>query len=178
MIWTALGMFSFGLLILFEYQKCLSAEKKTKRKNPWFLLGTGLLLIDFAGMACTLPAASGLQMTGGAAVLGTGLILYILVLTGGPKKKGYVRDDASADIVSRRGIYGKIRHPGVWCFLLCSLGFGIIYPDGMGSGLWLALMNILYTWLQDRCFFPVYLKEYEEYKKEVPYLFPKRKTDR
>ena len=51
MIWTALGTFVFGLLVLFEVQKCRSAEKKTKRKNPWFLLGTGLLLIDFAGMA-------------------------------------------------------------------------------------------------------------------------------
>ena len=177
MIWTALGTFAFGLLVLFEVQKCRSAEKKTKRKNPWFLLGTGLLLIDFAGMACTLPAASGLQMTGGAAVLGTGLILYILVLTGGPKKEGYVQDDAAAGKVSRSGIYGKIRHPGVWCFLICSLGFGTIYPDGMGSALWLALMNLLYTWMQDKWFFPVYLQGYEKYKEEVPYLFPKRKKD-
>ena len=62
MIWTALGTFAFGLLVLFEVQKCRSAEKKTKRKNPWFLLGTGLLLIDFAGMACTLLLCSDMAM--------------------------------------------------------------------------------------------------------------------
>lgn len=178
MIWTVPGTAAFGFLILFEYRKCRSTEKIKTRNNPWFLVGTVLLLTAFAGMSVTLTASPGLQRTGGITVLGTGLILYILVLTGGPKKEGYVRDDASSGTVSRRGIYGKIRHPGVWCFLICSLGFGTIYPDGMGSALWLALMNLLYTWIQDRWFFPVYLQGYEKYKEEVPYLFPKRKKDR
>lgn len=178
MIWTVLGTAAFGFLILFEYQKCRSTRKMKTRKNPWFLVGTVLLLTGFAGMAVTLTASSGLQMISGAAILGIGLILYILVLTGGPKKEGYVQDDAAAGIVSRNGIYGMIRHPGVWCFLLCSLGFGMMYPDGMGSAVWLALMNLFYTFLQDKWFFPVYLQGYEKYKEEVPYLFPKRKTER
>ena len=92
MIWTVPGTAAFGFLILFEYRKCRSTEKIKTRNNPWFLVGTVLLLTAFAGMAVTLTASPGLQRTGGITVLGTGLILYILVLTGGPKKEGYVRE--------------------------------------------------------------------------------------
>ena len=45
----------------------------------------------------------------------------------------------------------------------------------MIMAMWFTVLNLGYTVLQDRYFFPVYLKGYDEYKKEVPFFIPRQR---
>lgn len=172
MIWTIIGIASFGILILFEIQKCKAASNNGKSFNPWFVIGTILLIGAFVGMAMQSPLATGARFIIGGMVLLTGIVTYVLVLTGGLSKKHYYSDNGKATLCNT-GIYGKMRHPGVWCFLICSIGFGLLFRGAMIMALVMAILNYGYTWLQDKYYFPKYIAGYEQYKKEVPYLIPK-----
>lgn len=170
MIWILTGTGAFGLLVLFEIQKCVCLRRKKKDKNPWFLLGMFFLLLSFWMAGQEGAAAAGWKLWLGIVLLTLGLLFYARVL-GVAAEKNYICD-GDRQPVSRSGLYGCMRHPGVWSFLLCSLGYAMIYPCCWKMALWFAFLNLLYTWLQDRFFFPVYLEGYEEYRKEVPYLLP------
>lgn len=172
MIALLTGTAAFGLLVLFEYQKCRNVRQNICQANPWFLLGTGLLLGAFLMEALGSEVEGGVRLAAGVIVLVVGLVIYgsVLGIAVGPKQQGYTKD-LTGTKVSRKGLYRHMRHPGVWSFLLCALGFGMIFSEGMGPALWFAFLNFIYTWLQDRYFFPVYLAGYDEYKKEVPFLF-------
>ena len=172
MIWVLTGTAAFVILIIFEVQKCRNALKNRTAFNPWFVLGTLMLLLSFVGIAMDNHAAGGARLVSGVVIMTAGVLSYIIVLTAGLKKRGYLEDEQNAS-VSRKGLYGRLRHPGVWSFLLCGVGFGMVFIGTTGKALWLVLLNLIYTWLQDRYFFPVYLNGYEEYKRDVPYLFPK-----
>ena len=168
------GIGAFGILVLFEYQKCRNVRQNKKGRNPWFLLGMLLLIGAFVMEAVKDEASQGIRLAAGIGILAAGLSFYAAVLGIAVGKQGYT-EDLMGTTVSRKGMYGHVRHPGVWSFLVCALGYGMIFPEGMGLALGFAFLNLIYTWLQDRFFFPVYLDEYEEYKKEVPYLFPRLK---
>ncbi len=168
------GTVAFGLLILFEYQKCRNIRQNKTGRNPWFLLGMLLLLAAFLMEALKDEAVQGIRLAAGILVLAAGLIFYGAVLGIAVGKQGYTKD-LMGTTVSRKGMYSRMRHPGVWSFLLCAMGFGMIFPEGIGLALCFAFLNFIYTWLQDRFFFPVYLEGYDAYKKEVPYLFPRLK---
>ncbi|NLD18964.1 MAG: hypothetical protein GX663_01765 [Clostridiales bacterium] len=169
MIWNITGTLSFGILVLFEYSKCQSARKGIKRYNPWFLIGTALLLLSWLMLFLRGPIEYNKGFGAGITVLAIGAALYVYVMTIPVDKKGYAKDGLKTP-VSRKGFYSKVRHPGVWCFLMCSIATGIAVPEAFVSALWFALLNLLYVWLQDKYFFPVYLEGYEEYKKETRFL--------
>ncbi|MBQ8562769.1 MAG: hypothetical protein IJ443_02605 [Firmicutes bacterium] len=168
------GTAAFGLLLIYEYQKCRSIRQNLSRRNPWFLLGTLVLLGTFLMEALDAETADWPRFTAGVIVLAVGILIYGAVLGVAVGGQGYTRDRSVTE-VSRKGLYGHMRHPGVWSFLLCSLGYGTAFPEGMAMALWMAVLNLFYTILQDRYFFPVYLAGYEKYKKEVPFLFPRLK---
>ena len=170
-IWA--GTSAFGLLVLFEYQKCRSVRRGIGKRNPWFLLGTLVLLASYLLLAGESTRSGGLRLLAGALALAAGIVFYGAVLLVAAGESGYTRDSGRIP-VSRTGLYGKVRHPGVWSYLTCSLGYVMIFPETVCGALWFALLNLFYTWLQDRYFFPVYLEGYEEYRREVPYLFPKK----
>ena len=173
---TILGTGAFAVLVLFEIQKCRSTRQNTTAVNPWFLLGCLLLTVSLVVRAVNCGTASGLQVVAGTVVLAAGMVFYASVLgvALGAKQQGYLRDRAESE-VSRQGMYAKVRHPGVWSFLVCAAGYGLLVPRGLGLAMWLTLLNLGYTVLQDRYFFPVYLKGYEAYKKEVPFFIPRRR---
>ncbi|MCI7812948.1 MAG: hypothetical protein SO016_01550 [Lachnospiraceae bacterium] len=172
MIWVLTGTGAFGFLFLFEYHKCLSVRKERRDKNPWFWVGTILLLCSFAMMGVQSGHSSGISFWAGLLVLAAGIVFYGAVLSVADNQ-GYTQDQMKIP-VSRRGMYGWMRHPGVWSFLVCVLGYGMMFPRAIGGAMWFAFLNFIYTWFQDRYFFPVYLEGYEQYRKEVPYLFPKK----
>lgn len=173
MLWILVGTGAFGLLFLFEYQKCRSVQRDSTGKNPWFLAGTLVLLLACAALGRRSVRSQGIQLLAGVLVLITGLAFYAVVLSVVSEPKGYTRDSKKLP-VCRSGIYGRMRHPGVWSFLMCGIGYGMIFPDVLIPALWFSFLNLVYTWFQDRCFFPVYLEGYEQYRKEVPYLFPRK----
>lgn len=173
MLWIFVGTAAFGLLFLFEYQKCRSVRLNSTGKNPWFLLGTLLLLLAFTVLGRRSACSQGIQFLTGVLVLITGIVFYGMVLSVVSDSQGYIRDSKKLP-VCRSGLYGWMRHPGVWSFLLCTVGYGMIFPDAWMPALWFAFLNLIYTWFQDRFFFPAYLEGYEQYRKEVPYLFPRK----
>lgn len=172
------GTLAFAFLIFFEIRKCESLRKGEKRRNPWFLIGTVILILSFI-LASEQTRATGVQFVAGMIVLILGLLLYAIVLSVVSSRKNYSEDGLAAN-TCREGLYGHVRHPGVWSFFVCSVGFSVAFPCGTKTAIWCTLLNLFYTWLQDRYFFPVYLKGYDEYKQETPFLFPvlrqKRKT--
>lgn len=176
MIWVGVGTVAFGLMVLFEIRKCHSLQKGKERKNPWFTIGVFLLILAFVMGAIQFGLATGGRLAIGAVILIIGLVFYKKVLAVATEEDGQgYREDRMKTPVSRTGIYNVIRHPGVWSFLLCAIGYGYMVPDGLIMALWFAVLNGGYTWLQDRYYFPIYLEGYEIYREEVPYLFPKRK---
>lgn len=175
MIWTLVGTLSFGFLILFEYQKCQYIKKKIMRvqhsnRNPWFLIGTGLLILSCIMLGWS-QVTAGIRLWCGIVLLLIGLLIYrkVLAVT---DPEGYISDRTKVP-VNRNGVYGRMRHPGVWCFLICAIGYGMIFPEAMCSAVWFSILNLFYTWLQDRYFFPVYLEGYDDYQKDVPFMIPK-----
>lgn len=172
MIWTGVGIVAFALLIYFEIKKTKSFTKGEETANPWFILGTILLVGAFIGKGLNCPMASGPKAVLGVIILAIGVCLYIVVLTGGLSQKNYFKDLEGTPLCTT-GAYGIVRHPGVWCFALVSIGFGILFKGSMLMSIFMAILNFVYTLLQDKYFFPVYILGYEAYKKEVPYLFPR-----
>ena len=71
-----LGTVSFGLLVLFEYQKCRNTRQNITAPNPWFILGCLALAAALVLRALRGPLASGLQAAAGAVVLISGLMFY------------------------------------------------------------------------------------------------------
>lgn len=173
MFWVLMGTGAFGLLILFEYQKCRSIQQGTAGKNCWFLLGTLLLLLACVAMGVKSIRSQGIQLLAGIFILLIGLIFYAVVLSVMPDVREYAKDSKKLP-VCRKGIYGWMRHPGVWSFFICGIGYGMIFPETVIPAIWFSFLNLVYTWVQDRYFFPVYLDGYGQYCSEVPFLFPRK----
>ena len=73
------------------------------------------------------------------------------------------------------GLYGLCRHPACWPYACIFLFLYIAFGGKML--LWAMFLypgcNLLYVWLQDRYIFPAYIKGYEQYRSEVPFLIPR-----
>lgn len=175
--WTMIGTVAFALLILFEVRKCQFVKTSQEKVqhfagNPWFVVGTGMLLFACVMLGTVSGYTVGIRFWTGIAVLAAGLFAYGKVLAVA-EPEGYIRDGKKQP-VNRKGCYSWMRHPGVWTFLICAVGYGLVFEKAMLPVLWFAFLNGIYTWLQDRYFFPVYLEGYGEYQKEVPFLFPRK----
>ena len=57
------GIGAFGILVLFEYQKCRNVRQNKKGRNPWFLLGMLLLIGAFVMEAVKDEASQGWRFT-------------------------------------------------------------------------------------------------------------------
>lgn len=169
MIWALAGTVSFALMTLFEYSKCRSIRRNIKRVNPWFITGLILLVIAWVGLILDGITQLDMRFWIGITALAAGAFMYACVLLIPADKKDYGRDSSKA-YVSRKGLYGKMRHPGGWCFILCSVATAIAVPGTWPVAGWFALLNLVYIWLQDKYFFPVYLEGYEEYKREIRFM--------
>lgn len=165
------GVTAFVFLIAFEYRKCSSFKKGISRKNYWFIGGTVLLFASYIIAAEGRTADSSLRFALGILIMAAGVALYAYVLFSVPGTAGYVKDIIGTETGSS-GIYGRIRHPGVWCFTAVSLGYWLAFPRGLRAAALCTALNFIYTWLQDRYFFPVYLAGYREYRKKTPFMFP------
>lgn len=167
---------AFGLLVLFEIQKCKNVCNGRECFNPWFYIGTLLLLLSFAAKSVLTTPSSGPAFWAGLLVLAIGILFYLNVLGIGlgADQQGYTKDNMDTQ-VSRRGLYGYMRHPGVWSFLVCASGWAMMFPQGWKLALLDFVLNLVYVIMQDRLFFPVYLSGYDKYRVEVAFLLPIRR---
>ena len=78
------------------------------------------------------------------------------------------------------GAYALCRHPGFWVFTLFYLFLCLFLSNPvLLVGLFLYTgCNFFYICLQDHYIFPLYIRDYKEYKKNVPFLLPTRQSIR
>lgn len=85
--------------------------------------------------------------------------------------------DANPRTVTRTGLYGMCRHPGVW-FLTLALVFLALAISTLRMWLFVGLvsfLNLLYVWFQDVWTFPRIFSDYSDYRQSVPFLLPRLK---
>ena len=77
MLWMLTGTGAFGLLFLFEYQKCRHVKRKQDGKNPWFFLGTLLLILSCAALGRESTCAGGIRLAAGVLILLAGIVFIL-----------------------------------------------------------------------------------------------------
>ena len=110
-----------------------------------------------------------------AAMLACGALLFALLLIyvlffALPFSDTYVTEGHRC--VCRSGVYALCRHPGFWmmlfsfvCLVLAIQRIQLLYVALLCNG-----GNLLYILFQDIVSFPRQFDDYEQYKKEVPFL--------
>jgi protein-S-isoprenylcysteine O-methyltransferase Ste14 len=78
------------------------------------------------------------------------------------------------------GSYGLCRHPGFWWFSLLALDLAALRGFGsfLGSAILLITLNFILILVQDVYLFPKIFDGYDDYRKSVPFLFPRKRTTR
>ncbi|MGN0158860.1 MAG: hypothetical protein ACI39W_06955 [Brotaphodocola sp.] len=167
-----IGMVSFLLFFLYDWNRIF--WKKTWMRS-FFAIGNVLLAVIGMRMICRalrIVSAFGVFWLVLSACFLT-LLIYTLFFAL-PFESTYCRD-ADNHPVCRTGLYGLCRHPGIWWFFGLFAGLGM--AAGGGEQLWLGLtlsaMNLFYAWYQDRWIFEEEFSDYEDYRREVPFLLPK-----
>ncbi len=174
MIYIVTGALSFIPLLLFDVQKA----KGIRHAYVWFGVG-GLMLLASTAMLLV-PALTAVRdpwrnLFGAFAAVW--LAVYLYVLFGAlPAKQTYM-EGQRANVV-KTGPYGLCRHPGGWCFLFVYWSLYLFSGEtGMLVGAILfPVLNFLYIWIQDRYLFPQYIAGYADYRREVPFLLPNRRS--
>jgi protein-S-isoprenylcysteine O-methyltransferase Ste14 len=104
------------------------------------------------------------------------LLLYSLFFAL-PFHKTYLETDKKAK-VQKYGVYALCRHPGVLWFIAFYLFLGLALMSAlllMATAVY-GFLNILYVLFQDRWTFPRSFQDYEQYKKETPFLVPNQNS--
>jgi protein-S-isoprenylcysteine O-methyltransferase Ste14 len=137
----------------------------------------GILLLLFCSAAIALNDFNSQILTSWRWITGIlalfSLILLIYTLFGAiPFKKTYIEYERNTVVYT--GIYALCRHPGVlWFFFFyLFLGFTLESKLMLIAALVWTCMDLVYVFIQDRWIFPITLENYQDYKKEVPFLIP------
>jgi protein-S-isoprenylcysteine O-methyltransferase Ste14 len=184
----------FSLLLLAELLEIRGTRaSRTIRGLGYLFVVIALLLFVYpvAGAAVQIPARRDIASEAGAGAVafltGRPVLFYLLLafslisaamliwtvfleLALG-KKKFKLR---SREVFSR-GSYGICRHPGFWWLAFHLLPLGIIrgLVPSIFSMLLMVFFNFVLVMVQDQYSFPRFFKDYEAYRKKVPFLIPR-----
>ena len=103
------------------------------------------------------------------------LLVYTLFLAI-PFRDTYVdREGTGKRTVCRTGMYALCRHPGVLWFIITGICMCIVFTtsDMMIFTGTVCVLNILYIVLQDKWTFIHTFSDYEDYRRETPFLIPR-----
>ena len=171
-----LGMISFFLFFIYDWNRV--CWRRTWMRS-FFAIGN--LILVAVGIRLILQAFARESAAGnhfGKMWICAGVCFFVLLIYtlffALPFDSTYCKE-ADQHRVCRTGVYGWCRHPGIWWF------FGLFVCLGMAAGggerMWLGLvlsgLNLLYAWYQDRWIFVREFSDYEDYRKEVPFLVPR-----
>lgn len=164
------GTAAFVLFFLYDWNR---VTWKKKWMNAFFTAGC-LILTAIGGKFVWDSAEAGLSarlLWLAPAAAGLWALVYSLFFAL-PFDDTY-RKEAEGHRVCRTGIYGKSRHPGILAFFFCFLFLGLAAGERqLAAGMFFSALNLLYAWYQDRIIFIKEFSDYEEYRKEVPFLIP------
>ncbi len=168
---------SWICLFLFEEIKVRAKKNGQSGKNPFFIIGTLLLIINWAWVLIQsfnkneifgMSVKARTIFFGILTVLYIGLYFYTSFLS---LPKGSLDSNENGAVVSS-GIYAYCRHPGLYAFWLVAISASFLASsrEALIIGIANAVINTIYIIIQDIYFFPHYIEGYEEYKKQVPFL--------
>lgn len=173
--WT-IGIISFLLFFLYDWNRVFW-------KKAWMrsFFAVGNVLLVFVAVHMIAKALVGIQKGGSengvfwlaVSVCFLALLIYTLFFAL-PFDSTYCQD-ANNHPVCRTGMYGWCRHPGIWWFFGLFAGLGMAAGGGeqLCLGLVLSALNLFYAWYQDRWIFVEEFLDYEDYRKDVPFLVPR-----
>lgn len=169
-----IGIAGFVLYLLYDLDSFLSLWRPLR----WgFGLGTALLLAATVFWLYTAVVAGAIAGVWDILLLALGAagfvaLLYCLFFAL-PFEATYT-DPERGRRVYDRGVYALCRHPGIICFFVMYLFWGLAaLPSGfLIWGVAMSGLNLLYALFQDRVTFPKTFCDYAAYRENVPFLLP------
>lgn len=178
MVSLCLGSAAFVLYLVYDINS-FTGQRKILRSC--FFAGT-CLLAAATGMdlwqAWRSGGFSGIMdgcLLAGAALCFAALIYSLFFAL--PFKETYARQTDGRQVY-RCGVYALCRHPGILCFFAVYLLMGLAaLPNPMiRNCLIFSVLNLAYAWFQDQITFPRTFCDYDDYKKQVPFLIPTKNS--
>ena len=185
MLYLCLGAGAFLLFFLYELHV---VSGRFRALHACFAAGCLLLAAATAGLAADAalqPGASPVRLVcaGVVAAVFLALLVYTLFFAlpfaatytkaGGTQVEG-------KPCVCRTGMYALCRHPGVWW--LAGVHLCVWLMDGasvaLSAFLLFTALNVAYVTVQDCWSFPRSFADYDDYKKETPFLIPRPRSVR
>ncbi|MCI2061699.1 MAG: hypothetical protein LKJ83_02880 [Eubacteriaceae bacterium] len=146
--------------------------------KPAFFAGCVLFAVSAAGIVrdsyLVCSPLSGLNKGALAVSVFFALLTVYTLFFALPFRKVYVYPGSGGRKVCRNGFYGLCRHPAVMWFILCFvfLGAGLPAQECIIGGILFCAADVAYIVIQDVWSFPNSFADYDDYKKEVPFLLP------
>ena len=167
------GLAAFVLFVLFDLNKI-----RHQSRLCGLLFPLGGLLLAASTVWCVEPHRFQWQAVTVFGLLGSVVSAAALIYTlffALPFHDTYT--EAGQEPVVSTGVYGLCRHPGFWPFLTLYACLWLTFrgPWLLAAAVVFPLCNGFYIYIQDRWIFPRYIHGYDEYRRAVPFLIPRRK---
>ncbi len=183
MVQNLCALAGFLLLLLADF---MSAGGTVRPTGPVKAAGYCLIGLSLGLLAAAPPPSPDTArpiervflIPGIAIALGSLYLLVRAVFLDFPKERT-TAGSTSASLVTS-GSYGLCRHPGFWWFSLLALDLAALRGFGgfLLSAILLILLDFVLILVQDVYLFPKIFDGYDDYKKSVPFLFPRKRATR
>lgn len=170
-----IGIAGFGIIHLFD----LVAIYRIRYLKPvMWITGIGLLVIAAYGIAVS---ADGIDLpvwltgAGYGLMLASTAVLAWALFASLPFRQTYLDTGIGQDLVTT-GMYGLVRHPGIYPYAGLMLSLVMIFPSTdmlAAAGIWLGT-DLVLIWVQDKYLFPRMFAGYRQYQADTPMLVPSR----
>lgn len=173
---TAFGILAFVIFVLYDVN---AVGHRNRTLNWLFPLGCAVLLgatvWAYVRAVDAVGAPHGLRLVFLVLALLSLLGLVYALFLAIPFSPAYRDMPDAPRKVTRTGLYGLCRHPGVWFLGLVYLFLTLSAPAErmiLFSAV-MAGLNLLYAAFQDAWTFPKMFTDYPDYRLHVPFLLPR-----
>ncbi len=174
MLYIVMGVAAYLFFVVYDINSILIKNKLLR--GSFF---AGFILLTGATAGIVVSSRKMIQLDWSRIfVCGTIALLFFLLLIytlffALPFQDTYLERD-SAPRLYRGGVYALCRHPGVLWFIgfYFALGQALRLPLLLIASAVFSSLNILYVLFQDCWTFRKVFPDYDEYKKETPFLLP------
>ncbi len=180
------NLFALGGFLLLLLADFMAAKGTLKPAGPVKAAGYCLIGLSFGLLAAVPPPSPGTArpiervfLIPGIAIALASLYLLVRTVFLDFRKERAASGNSSGSLVTS-GSYGLCRHPGFWWFSLLVLDLAALRGFGgfLLSAILLILLDFVLILVQDVYLFPKIFDGYDDYKKSVPFLFPRKRATR
>lgn len=173
MIQNSLAALGFSLLLVSDIlwvkgKKPAAGLRRTGYLAVFCGIGVWAFLPPSAGAPDNLLSAALIATVAASSAL---LFWSVFIEIGAERKKHGL---GPADVISS-GSYGLCRHPGFWWFAILIIALGILkgFSANFPTILIMTGLDLLLIIFQDSYTFPKVFRDYDDYRKAVPFLVPR-----